>query len=115
MVILSGNFRWYIDNEEGEGFFSIEKDNKPLKISISELYKINPNDIFLITHIKEVDLNNSYYLMCTDEQYYVNNPKIIKSKYFLFILKINSIVILNILNIFLNIIILYYQVKLFLF
>ncbi len=78
MVILSGNFRWYIDNEEGEGFFSIEKDNKPLKISISELYKINPNDIFLITCIEKVDLNKSYYLMCTDEQYYVDNPKIIK-------------------------------------
>ena len=78
MVILSGNFRWYIDNEEGEGFFSIEKDNKPLKSSISELYKINPNDIFLITCIENVDLNKSYYLMCTDEQYCTNTPKIIK-------------------------------------
>ena len=78
MVILSGNFRWYIDNEEGEGFFSIEKDNKPLKISISELYKINTSDIFSISHITEVDLNNPYYLMATDKNHYVDNPKVIK-------------------------------------
>ena len=78
MVILSGNFRWFIDNEEGEGFFSVEKNDKALKVLISELYKINTTDIFSISHITEVDLNNPYYLMVTDKNHYVDNPKVIK-------------------------------------
>lgn len=78
MVVISGNFRWFIDNEEGEGFFSVEKNDKPIKLLISELYKINTSDIFLISHIKEVDLNNPYYLMATDKNHYVDNPKVIE-------------------------------------
>mgnify|MGYP006346570005 CR=1 FL=1 len=33
---------------------------------------------FSISHITEVDLNNPYYLMVTDKNHYVDNPKVIK-------------------------------------